>query len=161
MFWKNYLISNNYCSKCYTLKLHVSVKNIIGINCNRLQKNFSLLYIYNVPHLQILHLDQWWRVVVARTHRTSPLSRLQHLQQIYPVDRYTHHCKRSNSDWRPNCGKFPRMTDYTLNIECISVAYDGCYATYDIVTEIKAVLFLVTFGHFLFTINIVSEKCTR
>ena len=32
-------------------------------------------------------------------------------------------------------------------------------ATYDIVSELKALLFLVTFGHF--TINIVSPKCSR
>ena len=32
-------------------------------------------------------------------------------------------------------------------------------ATYDIVSELKALLFLVTFGHF--TINIVSQKCSR
>ena len=32
-------------------------------------------------------------------------------------------------------------------------------ATYDIVSELKALLFLVTFGHF--TTNIVSQKCSR
>ena len=32
-------------------------------------------------------------------------------------------------------------------------------ATYDIVSELKALLFLVTFVHF--TINIVSQKCSR
>ena len=39
---------------------------------------------------------------------------------------------------------------------CVDV---GCCYTYDIVNELKALLFLVTFGHF--TINIVSEKCSR
>ena len=32
-------------------------------------------------------------------------------------------------------------------------------ASYDIVSELKALLFLVTFGHF--TINIVSQRCSR
>ena len=57
-----------------------------------------------------------------RTHRTSRLSRMQHLQHIYPVDTYTHHCRKSNSEWRPNYCKFPRMKGYTLNIVCVSVA---------------------------------------
>ncbi len=50
------------------------------------------------------------------------------------------------------CAAFPP-------IESSLVYFVVSAATYDIVSELKALLFLVTFGHF--TSNIVSEQCSR
>ena len=50
------------------------------------------------------------------------------------------------------CAAFP-PTEASLPSFFVSAA------TYDIVSELKGLLFLVTFGHF--TINIVSPKCSR
>ena len=63
------------------------------------------------------------------------------------------------------CVKFLRFgsSSYVLgNVTfCGSTLPSFCMsaATYDIVSELKALLILVTFGHF--TINIVSQKCSR
>ena len=109
-------------------------------------------------HLCVLDLP-WISVTSSPLHTST--------RYICPAGKYlyiVHHpCNPNHSILHEMC--VPHTWNLMLSVppfpptEASLASFFVTAATYDIVSELKALLFLVTFGDF--TINIVSQKCSR